>query len=131
MHAEFVGADPYGRFAAAAPHHEPGGLEVNRAVGLLADRPVNPQLNVRTHRQGVATLEGDAVLAHIAGDAVAPVVLHTLFRLPVTQREMNAEPCASAPLFGSFLHPGVCPLSSSRSLANQARCNSKAARHCS
>ena len=102
--AEFVGTDSHRRFTAAAPHHKPGGLQVDRAISFLPDRPINPQLDVRTHRQGVAALERYSVLAHVAGDAVTPAVLNALFRLPVAKCEMHPEPCASTPVFCSSQH---------------------------
>lgn len=107
--AELVGADAHGRFAAAAPHHESSGLQVDRAAGFLPNRPIDPQFDVRANRQRLAASEGHAVFTHVPRYTVAPPMLDALLGLTKTERKVNPEPGASSPLFCRLLHVRVRP----------------------
>ena len=94
-----------GGFATSAPHDEAGRVQVDEMC-CLANGPVDPQLNVRSHGERVTAFERYPIAAHVAGYALAPKAMKTLFRPAIAHAEMNSEPFVVAAVDLAVIHPG-------------------------
>ena len=105
VYSESIGSDANGGFATSAPHDEAGRVQVDEMC-CLANWPVDPQLNVRSHGERITAFERYPIAAHVAGYALAPKALNSLFRPAIAQAEMNSEPSVLATVDLAVIHHG-------------------------